>query len=83
MYYVYVLKSLFSGKRYVGYTSKTPEQRLQEHNSGSNKFTSGNTPYVLLYFEVFKDKKNAITREKFLKSGQGRKFLDFTLHKPE
>jgi putative endonuclease len=83
MYHVYVLKSLRNQKRYVGFTSKDPSIRLEEHNSGSNIFTSSNGPYVLLYFESFEDKKNAIKREKFLKSGQGRKFLDIVVDKPE
>ena len=76
MWYVYVLKSEKNMKRYVGFTSKTPEQRLREHNSGSNKFTSINKPFVLVYTESFVLKTEAIKREKFLKSGQGRKFLD-------
>jgi putative endonuclease len=76
MYYIYVLRSLRTGKRYVGYTSKLPEQRLQEHNSGSNKFTSAHCPYSLIYYESLETKKDAIIREKFFKSGQGRKQLD-------
>ncbi len=76
MYYVYVLKSLKNNKRYVGYTSKKPEVRLKEHNAGSNTFTSKNVPYVLVYFESVDEKTRAIMRERFLKSGQGRKFLD-------
>lgn len=76
MWYVYVLKSLKNTKRYVGFTSKKPEDRLKEHNSGSNKFTSINKPFILKYTESFVSKTEAIRREKFLKSGQGRKFLD-------
>lgn len=73
---VYVLKSLRNNKRYVGYTSKSAERRLKEHNSGSNKFTKQNGPFKLVHNEQFIDKTDAIKREKFLKSGQGRKFLD-------
>jgi putative endonuclease len=76
MYTVYVLKSLRNDKRYVGYTSKTVEVRLKEHNSGSNKFTSQNGPFTLIYTEDYETKTDAIRREKFLKSGKGRKFLD-------
>jgi len=76
MFNVYVLKSLHNHKRYVGYTSKDVKTRVREHNIGSNKFTSQNGPFVLIYSEIFPDKTSAIKREKFLKSGQGRKFLD-------
>lgn len=82
MYNVYVLKSLRNNKRYVGYTSKSREVRLKEHNTGITKFTSRNLPYILIYYETFDNKKEAIIREKFLKSGHGRKFLDFKLNKP-
>lgn len=76
MFTVYVLKSGKNGKRYVGYTGKDPSIRLQEHNAGSNKFTSHNRPFTLIHTESFDSKTDAIRREHFLKSGQGRKQLD-------
>ena len=60
----------------MGYTSKDVKIRLNEHNTGSNKFTSQNGPFIILYSETFPNKTSAIKRERFLKSGQGRKFLD-------
>jgi len=79
MFTVYVLKSQRNGKRYTGYTGKDPLSRLKEHNLGSNKFTRQNSPFILVYTEEYSDKVSAIRREKFLKSGQGRKFLDLTI----
>ena len=76
MFSIYVLKSLRNGKRYVGYTSKDPEVRLKEHNTGSNVFTSHNRPFIVVHFEKFESKTETIKREKFLKSGKGREFLD-------
>ena len=76
MFYVYVLKSFKNNKRYIGYTSKNPEIRLIEHNLGSNKWTRANKPFKLIYLESCGDKTKALKRENFLKSGQGRKFLD-------
>ena len=76
MFYVYVLKSLKNNKRYVGCTSKDPKIRLIEHNSGSNKWTRVNNPFRLIYKEEYNNKTQALKRENFLKSGQGRKFLD-------
>ncbi|HAS80755.1 MAG: Excinuclease ABC C subunit domain protein [Candidatus Nomurabacteria bacterium GW2011_GWE1_32_28] len=76
MFNIYVLRSLKNGKRYVGFTSKSTKERLMEHNSGKNSFTRQNKPFMLIYSEEYKTKIEAMKREKFLKSGQGRKFLD-------
>lgn len=76
MFYVYIMKSERNGKRYVGSTGKLPEERVNEHNSGTNKFTQNNRPWKLVTFETFLTKSEALKREKFLKSGQGRKWLD-------
>ena len=79
MFYVYVLRSLRNKKRYVGFTSKDPQVRLREHNSGGNNWTRQNAPHELVHQESFQDEQEARRREKFLKSGQGRKRLDETL----
>ena len=76
MSHTYVLKSLKNGKRYVGNTDLLPEDRLKEHNYGSNKFTKGNKPFELIYQESHLNKTEARKRENFLKSGIGRKYLD-------
>ena len=76
MYHVYVLKSKKNAKRYVGYTGKTVEERLKEHNAGTNQFTRQNGPFELLYSEDYEDKAFASKRERFLKSGHGRSFLN-------
>ena len=75
MYFVYVLWSQKLSKRYVG-SSDDSERRLAEHNTGSNKFTKGGIPWIKIYQEEFQTKTEALKREKFLKSGQGRKWLD-------
>ncbi len=76
MYYVYVLKSSRNNKRYVGSTKLLPEQRLKQHNSGSNVWTRQNGPFELIYKEEHPIDTEARKRENFLKSGVGRKFLD-------
>lgn len=76
MFTVYVLKSEKNSKRYVGYTGKEVHDRLREHNTGSNKYTRQNSPFVVMYTEQYEEKIDATRRERFLKSGQGRKFLD-------
>ena len=75
MYYIYVLWSSKLIKRYVGSTENV-KKRLGEHNRGSNKFTNGGIPWIKVYQEEFSTKTEALKREKFLKSGQGRAWVD-------
>ncbi|BCX15648.1 MAG: hypothetical protein KatS3mg097_540 [Candidatus Parcubacteria bacterium] len=65
-YYVYVLRSLKTGKHYIG-ISKNPEKRLKEHNKGDSKFTKGHRPWVLVYKEFVGNRLKARVKEKELK----------------
>jgi len=73
--FVYVLESLKDRKRYIG-ISKDPNRRLKEHNSGDTKLTKGRRPFRLVYREKYSNRLEARSREKYLKSGIGREFLD-------
>ena len=75
MFNIYVLKSLKTGKHYTGYTSKSLTERLSEHNRKCNEWDRGNSPFELVYHEEYQTKQEAMKRERFLKSGQGRKLL--------
>jgi len=75
MYSVYVLKSQRNGKKYVGYTQKSPAIRLSEHNGGSNTWTKQNRPFDLIYSEGVSSKHAAVKREIYLKSTAGRLFI--------
>lgn len=74
MYYTYVLRSKTDYKLYIGYTSNI-KKRLQEHNSGNNQSTKIRKPFELVYIEGCLDKYKAIKREKYFKTGFGRRFL--------
>ncbi|MDW8331565.1 MAG: GIY-YIG nuclease family protein [Cyclobacteriaceae bacterium] len=71
---VYVLQSLKSGKYYVGMSSDV-SRRLEEHNSGKSKYTSGHRPWKLVYTEQAGSAIEARKREKYLKSAAGKRFL--------
>ena len=73
MYYVYFAKSLSNGKVYVGSTSKNPSVRIGEHNKGYNKWSSHNGPFKLVYYESLICKEDALLREKFFKTGLGKR----------
>lgn len=73
MFYVYFARSIKNKKVYVGCTSKEPDLRVKEHNSGSNKWTRLNGPFVLVYYETYKCIGDARLREKFYKTGIGKR----------
>jgi predicted GIY-YIG superfamily endonuclease len=75
MPFVYVLKSVRNGKRYVGFTTKTPVEKLAEHNSGATHWTRRNGPFVVLYTEEFGDPTVARRREQFLKIREGSRVV--------
>jgi putative endonuclease len=70
---VYVLQG--KKKRYVGITNNLA-RRLAEHRSGHTKSAQVIGQFKLLHIEEFPDHITARKREKFLKSGQGREFLN-------
>jgi putative endonuclease len=74
MYTVYVIKSQ-SGLRYTGYTEDLVK-RLGQHNSGLSKFTSRDTNLRVVYKEEYNTRAEAVAREKWLKSGIGREYLN-------
>ena len=75
MIFLYVMKSRFKKFRYVGITNNLA-RRIHEHNSGKNKSTEKYAPFDLKLKEEYANYLEARKREKFLKSGQGRKFLN-------
>jgi putative endonuclease len=76
---VYVLKSATCGKRYIGQTEDL-ERRLQEHNSHEHNLRKFNSrfpgPWILAHVEEFSSRSEAMKRERWLKSGAGRGWLD-------
>jgi putative endonuclease len=55
------------------------DRRLNEHNAGKSKFTSGHIPWIIVYKENFTDSIEARKREKYLKSAAGKRFLQTKL----
>ena len=73
---VYVLWSSKYNKRYIGMTSSLIE-RFKSHNYLSTKgWTVRYRPWAVVYVKFFTRKSHALHYEKFLKSGQGRKWLN-------
>lgn len=74
MHYVYVLQSKRDGDWYTGYTGNL-EKCLEDHNNGDVRSTKGREPFQLIYYEACVNQKDAVNREKYLKSGNGKKYL--------
>ena len=74
MYYTYVLIGQKDQKLYTGYTNDL-KSRLKEHNNGKVESTKNRIPFELVYYEACLDKNKAIKREKYFKTGFGRRFL--------
>lgn len=74
MYTVYVLRSLSTGRHYVGFAADVV-QRLGQHNSGITKSTKNRGPWGLVYEEQCETRSEAARREQYWKSGQGREEL--------
>ena len=81
MFNVYVLKSLRNGKRYIGFTANSLSKRLRWHRLGLTAWTKQNGPFELIHAEEFNNKEQALKRERFFKTGNGRKTLNLILSK--
>jgi putative endonuclease len=74
MYYTYVLFSLKDHKLYTGFT-KDLKKRIEEHNNGYNFSTKNRRPLTLIYYEASQYEEDCRTREKYLKTGPGKRYL--------
>ena len=73
-YYVYILQSAQNKGWYTGYTSNL-KRRLSEHNSGYTKSIRHKGPWRLIYYEACLSLDDAVAREKYLKSGMGKRYI--------
>lgn len=73
-YYTYILKSKKDGLLYTGCT-KDLRKRLNEHNTGKSTYTKGRGPFILIYYEACLLEEKARSRELYLKSGMGKRYL--------
>ena len=80
-YFVYVLRSQSDGKLYIGST-KNLIRRLKDHQKGKVRSTKSRRPFSLVYYETLTGGNEAIQRERFLKSGEGRRYLYAKINPP-
>lgn len=72
--YVYVLISLKNKVLYIGF-SKDVKNRLKEHNGGENSSMKSGRPWKIIFYEAYLNERDALRREKYLKTSQGSRLL--------
>ena len=74
MYYTYVLQSEVDGQFYTGYT-KNLKLRFDQHEKGQVESTKERLPLKLIYYEACLKREDAIKRERYFKTYNGKRFL--------
>ncbi len=74
MVYTYVLLSKKDNNWYTGCTNDL-RKRFKEHSINKVASTKGRGPFLLIYYEACINEHDAFIREKYLKSGPGKRYL--------
>jgi putative endonuclease len=74
MFTVYVLYSPGFDKIYIGYSSDINNRFLSHNKLATKGYTIRFRPWVIAHTEEYQTKTEAIKRENYLKSAQGRIF---------
>jgi putative endonuclease len=74
MHHVYLIFSDKDGKFFKGSTEDL-KRRIAEHEAGYVKSTVRRKPLKLIYYEACLNEADARVRERYLKSGAGKKYL--------
>ena len=78
MYYVYALRSLESGKLYIGFT-RDLKKRYAQHRAKLSFATKSWGELKLVFYEAFLSRNDATRREKYLKTTKGKRTLRLML----
>lgn len=73
MFFVYVLEDSAGSGLYFGYTSDL-QNRIKEHNRGYSHSTKGKQ-WKCIYYEACLNQKDALRREHYFKTTQGKRLL--------
>ena len=73
-FFTYVLRCENKETLYTG-TTNDLNRRIKEHNLGLVFYTKNKLPVRLIYFEACLNKDDAYRRERYLKTGMGKRYL--------
>ena len=74
MWYTYLIQSNKDKRWYTG-CSDDLRKRLRQHNQGLVPSTKGRGQFTIIYYEACLNKNDAFARERYLKSGMGKRYL--------
>jgi putative endonuclease len=74
VYYTYVLRSETDDNFYSGFT-KDLKLRFDQHCKGQVESTRERRPLKLIYYEASLDQEDALRRERYFKTYNGKRFL--------
>ena len=74
MFYTYVLQSKKDNKWYTGSTNDL-RKSFNQHNAGQVPSTKNRGHFIMIYYEACLNEQDARFREKYLKSGMGKRYL--------
>jgi len=78
---VYILYSAKLHKHYIGCTTEILSERLRRHLSNHKGFTGKSSDWVIVYSEVFENRKLALKREKEIKSWKSKNKIQELINK--
>ena len=70
-YYVYILLSKKDDKFYIGFTTDL-KKRFTQHQEGKNLATAPRRPFELIFYEAYRNKYDALRRQKYFKTSKGK-----------
>jgi putative endonuclease len=73
-FFVYILQSMKDFSVYVGQCDDL-DRRMSKHFEGFNKYTSSKAPWKLVYFEMKETRREALKREREIKSMKSRQYI--------
>lgn len=74
MHCVDVLRSKRDKKLYTGFAGNL-RKRFKQYSQNLSNYTKGRGPFELVYYQACVNEYDAIAREKYLKSGMGKRYL--------
>ena len=73
-FYVYILQSKDKNFLYVGFTHNL-RKRFVEHNNKEERSTKAYAPFELIFYEAYRNEKDAKRREEYFKTTKGKTTL--------
>jgi putative endonuclease len=74
MHYTYLLLGKRDHRFYTVCTNDL-RKRVLAHNAGPVRSTNARAPFELIYYEACLNRDDALRRERFLKTGKGKRFV--------